>query len=53
MSKEEKFEFDLRNVKKDLEIEGMTLTEEDIELIKKYLNKEISMEELIGIVLAR
>lgn len=50
MSEEEKFEFDIANLKKDLAIEDMIVTDEDVTLLKKYANKEISMNELIDIV---
>ena len=53
MSKDEKFEYDLKCVKKDLAIEGLYLSEEDVKLIKRYLNKEISINELVRIILAR
>lgn len=51
MLKEEKFEFDIANLKKDLAIEDMIVTEDDVNLLRKYANKEISMNELIDIVI--
>ena len=50
MSKEEKFKFDIANLKKDLAIEDMIIDNEDIELLRKYHNKEITMEEMINII---
>lgn len=50
MSKEEKFKFDIANLKKDLAIEDMIVDNEDIELLRKYHNKEITMEEMINII---
>ena len=50
MSKEEKFEFDIANLKRDLAIENIIVTDEDVSLLKKYANKEITMPELINIV---
>lgn len=50
MSKEEKFEFDIANLKRDLAIENIIVTEEDVQLLKRYANKEITMPELINIV---
>lgn len=47
MSKEEKFEFDIANLKKDLAIENMLIKDEDIDLLKKYFNKKITMVEMI------
>ncbi len=50
MSKEEKFEFDIANLKKDLAIENMDIKNEDIELLKRYCNEEITMGEMIDII---
>ena len=50
MSKEEKFKFDIANLTKDLAIEDMIVDNEDIELLRKYHNKEITMEEMINII---
>ena len=40
MSGEEKFRFDIANLKNDLAIENMKVKEEDINLLKKYYNKD-------------
>ena len=50
MSDEEKFEFDITNIKKDLAIEDMIVTDEDVSLLKKYFNKQITLSELINII---
>lgn len=50
MSKEEKFEFDIANLKKDLAIENMDIKNEDIELLKRYCNEEITMGEMLDII---
>ena len=50
MSNEEKFEFDIANLKKDLEIENMKVNNEDIELLRRYNEKEITMNEMIDII---
>lgn len=50
MSNEEKFEFDIANLKKDLEIENMKVNNEDIELLRRYYEKEITMNEMIDII---
>ncbi len=50
MSDEEKFEFDIANLKKDLAIEDMIVTDEDVSLLKKYFNKQITLSELINII---
>lgn len=47
MSKEEKFNYDVENLKKDLEIENMYITDEDIILLKSYSNNEITLDEAI------
>ena len=50
MSKEEKFEFDIANLKQDLAMEDMPVNNEDIELLRRYSNKEITMVEMIDII---
>ena len=50
MSVEEKFGFDIANLKKDLAIEDMIVTDEDVSLLKKYFNKQITLSELINII---
>lgn len=50
MSNDEKFEFDIANLKKDLAIENMCVNSEDIELLRRYYYKEISMTEMINLI---
>ena len=50
MSKEEKLNFDIANLKQDFAIENMNITDEDFEVIKKYSNDEISESEMINII---
>jgi len=50
MFNEEKFEFDIANLKKDLAIENMAVNNEDIELLKRYSNNEITMAEMISYI---
>ena len=50
MSKEEKFNFDIANLKQDFAIENMNITDSDIEILKKYSNDEISQSEMINII---
>ena len=50
MSKEEKFDYDIENLRKDLEIENMFITQEEVDLIKKYSNNEITMDEAINFI---
>lgn len=47
---EEKFMFDIANLKQDLAIENMSVNNEDVELLKRYSNKEITMPEMINII---
>ena len=47
MFNEEIFKFDIENIKNDLAIEGMSITDEDINLYKQYANDEIDMTNLI------
>lgn len=50
MSKEEKFEYEIANLKKELSIENIIVTEEDIELLKKYYNGEFTLFEIISLI---
>ena len=50
MSIEEKFNFDIANLKQDFAIENMNITDSDIEILKKYSNDEISQSEMINII---
>lgn len=49
MSKEDKFNFDIANLKQDFAIENMNITDSDVEILKKYSNSEISESEMIDI----
>ena len=51
MSEQDKFEFDIANLKQDLAIENIIVTNEDIALLRKYFNKEITMSEMINIII--
>ena len=44
---EDIFNFDINNIKTDLAIEGLTITDEDINLYKQFANDEIDMPNLI------
>lgn len=50
MSKEEKFNFDIVNLKQDFAIENINITASDIEMLKRYSNQEISESEIIDII---
>ena len=47
MFNEDIFNFDINNIKTDLAIEGLTITDEDINLYKQFANDEIDMTNLI------
>lgn len=47
MFNEEVFNFDINNIKNDLAIEGMAISDEDITLFKQFANDEIDMPNLI------
>ncbi len=47
MSNEEKFEFDIANLKADLAIENMEVKSEDIELLRKHYNHEMTINQMI------
>ncbi len=49
-SKEEKFNFDIANLKQDFAIENINVQDSDIEIIKRYSNNEITMNEMIDII---
>ena len=50
MSQEEKFNFDIENLKQDFAIENMFLTDQDINLLKRFSNNEITQNEMINII---
>ena len=47
MFNEDIFNFNIDNIKSDLAIEGMSITDEDINLFKQFANDEIDMSNLI------
>ncbi|MBR3324473.1 MAG: hypothetical protein IKG14_00265 [Clostridia bacterium] len=44
---EEKFMFEIANLKQDLGIEDMVVTNDDIDMLKRYNNNEFTMNEMI------
>ena len=50
MFNEKKFKFDIENLKQDLAIEDMYVTEEDVALLRRYFENEITMPEMIDII---
>ena len=51
MSGEEKFKFDIENIKKDFEVEDMTISENVISLLKQYNNQEITMDTVVNSII--
>ena len=47
---EDNFNFEVENLRKDFEIENINLTANDIGLLKRYANEEITFNELVNIV---
>lgn len=50
MFNEEIFNFDINNIKNDLAIEGMAISDADVTLFKQFANDEIDMPNLIQII---
>ena len=50
MTHDEKFDFDIANLKNDLAMENMVVEQEDIDLLKRYSNNELTMNEMINII---
>lgn len=47
MFNEEIFNFNIENIKNDLAIEGMNITENDVNMFKMFANNQVQMPELI------
>lgn len=43
----EKFNFDIDNIKRDLEIENIFVTDDEIQALKQYINQEISFQDIV------
>ena len=50
MFDEIEFNKNIENIKNDLKMEGMFLTDQDINIYKQYNNKEINMEEMLNML---
>ena len=50
MFNEEIFKFNIDNIKNDLAIEGMNITENDVDMYKMLAENEIAMPELINMI---
>ena len=47
MFNEDIFNFDINNIKNDLAIEGMAISDDDVTLFKQFANDEIDLTNLI------
>ena len=50
MFNEEMFKFNIENIQNDLAIEGMAITQEDVNMFKMFANEEVAMPELIEMI---
>ncbi len=50
MFNEEVFKFDIDNIKNDLAIEGMKITNADVDMYRRFANDELNMPQLIEII---
>lgn len=50
MFNEEIFEFNIENIRSDLAIEGMEITDTDVNLYRQFANEEIDMPQLINTI---
>ena len=50
MFNEEMFRFNIENIQNDLAIEGMAITQEDVNMFKMFANQEVAMPDLIEMI---
>lgn len=50
MFNEEIFKFNIDNIKNDLAIEGMDITENDVNMYRMLAENEVAMSELINMI---
>lgn len=50
MFNEEKFQFNIENIKNDLAIEGMDITENDVNMYRMLAENKVAMPELISMI---
>lgn len=50
MFNEEMFQFNIENIKNDLAIEGMNITENDVNMMRMFANQEVAMPEMIEMI---
>lgn len=50
MFSEENFKFNIENIKNDLAIEGMQITENDVDMYRMLAENQVEMSELINMI---
>ena len=50
MFDEEIFKFNIDNIKSDLAIEGMSISDSDINIFKAFTKNEINMNEMVNMI---
>ena len=50
MFDEEIFKFNIDNIKSDLAIEGMSISDSDINIFRAFTNNEINMNEMVNMI---
>ena len=50
MFNEEIFNFNIENIQNDLAIEGMNITQTDVDMFRRFANDEMAMPELIQMI---
>ena len=50
MYNEETFNFNIENIQNDLAIEGMAITQNDVEMFRRFANGEMEMPQLIQMI---
>lgn len=50
MFNEELFNFNIENIQNDLAIEGMQITQNDVDMFRRFANDEMKMPELIQMI---
>lgn len=50
MFNEEIFNFNIENIQNDLAIEGMQITQKDVDMFRRFANSEMAMPELIQMI---
>lgn len=50
MFNEDLFNFNIENIKNDLAIEGLSITENDVNMFKMFANNQVEMPELIEMI---